>query len=349
MQTVRGDSVTSIKRRRRDLSSDGIRRFIAAHVLVPSQPNTRQWRDRNGNLLDFSVAKAWEAIRSHGNQVQWCQIVWFPYNIPRHAFHLWLVMRNGLKTHDRMRQWDVGPNGDLNGLQCTLCDTQPDSHSHLFFECSYSTKVCKYVRVLVDMDLVPPSMQDIILYLQIMGNKRTTRCIFGKLIMAATSYFIWSEHNNRTFKRGTGSPEEEAIENFTQGQKEWDNPPNIISEHKVANLRSQAKRLFGNENVWVEMHRGIAWDKVENPDTQSTPQFLPSFEKYTPPVTYPKEVEETLGTPIEVKPLDETQLEYLGLNTCNHDLPLSSRLYLMRRSLEVLKKFHWMILGGRFN
>ncbi|GJW90798.1 hypothetical protein Tco_0168351, partial [Tanacetum coccineum] len=24
-------------------------------------------------------------------------------------------------------------------------------------------------------------------------------------------------------------------------------------------------------------------------------------------------------------------------------------LYLMRRSLEVLKKFHWMILRGRFN
>nr|GEU65582.1 ribonuclease H-like domain-containing protein [Tanacetum cinerariifolium] len=42
-------------------------------------------------------------------------------------------------------------------------------------------------------------------------------------------------------------------------------------------------------------------------------------------MTYLKEVEETLGTPIEVEPLDETQLEDLGLNTCNHDLPLSSR------------------------
>ncbi|GKB44621.1 reverse transcriptase domain-containing protein [Tanacetum coccineum] len=26
-----------------------------------------------------------------------------------------------------------------------------------------------------------------------------------------------------------------------------------------------------------------------------------------------------------------------------------TRLYLMRRSLEDLRKFHWMILGGRFN
>ncbi|GJU19606.1 hypothetical protein Tco_1152948 [Tanacetum coccineum] len=43
------------------------------------------------------------------------------------------------------------------------------------------------------------------------------------------------------------------------------------------------------------------------------------------PVTYPDEVEETIGLLIEVEPLDETPLEYLGLNTCNHDNPLSSR------------------------
>ncbi|GJW94604.1 hypothetical protein Tco_0174276 [Tanacetum coccineum] len=36
-------------------------------------------------------------------------------------------------------------------------------------------------------------------------------------------------------------------------------------------------------------------------------------------------VEKPLGTPIEVEPLDETQLEDLGLNTCNHDITLSSR------------------------
>ncbi|GKA80746.1 hypothetical protein Tco_0787438 [Tanacetum coccineum] len=73
------------------------------------------------------------------------------------------------------------------------------------------------------------------------------------------------------------------------------------------------------------MHRGIVWDKVKKSSPRSFPQVLPSFEVYTPPVTYPKEVEETLGTLIEVEPLDETQLEDLGLNTCNHDISLSSR------------------------
>ncbi|GJR43820.1 hypothetical protein Tco_1311923 [Tanacetum coccineum] len=64
---------------------------------------------------------------------------------------------------------------------------------------------------------------------------------------------------------------------------------------------------------------------VENLNPQSTPQVLPSFEENTPPVTYPNEVEEIIGILIEVEPLDETPLEDLGLNTCNHDIPLSSR------------------------
>ncbi|GJY85821.1 hypothetical protein Tco_0499847 [Tanacetum coccineum] len=43
------------------------------------------------------------------------------------------------------------------------------------------------------------------------------------------------------------------------------------------------------------MHRGIAWDMVEN----LNPQVLPSFEENTPHVTYLDEVEETIGLPIE--------------------------------------------------
>ncbi|GJW38544.1 hypothetical protein Tco_0064389 [Tanacetum coccineum] len=64
---------------------------------------------------------------------------------------------------------------------------------------------------------------------------------------------------------------------------------------------------------------------AENSNPQSTPQVLLSFEENTPHVTYPDEVEEIIGIPIEVEPLDKTPLEDLGLNTCNHNIPLSSR------------------------
>ncbi|GKA66802.1 hypothetical protein Tco_0766610 [Tanacetum coccineum] len=58
---------------------------------------------------------------------------------------------------------------------------------------------------------------------------------------------------------------------------------------------------------------------------QSSPQVFPSFEVYTPPVTYLEEVEDTTGIPMEVEPLDHMKLEDLGLNTYSHDVFLSSR------------------------
>jgi hypothetical protein len=66
-------------------------------------------------------------------------------------------------------------------------------------------------------------------------------------------------------------------------------------------------------------------DEVDNPSPQSTPQVLPSFEAHTPPVTYPEEVEETLGIPMEVEPLDQAPLDDIGLNTCSDNLTPSSR------------------------
>ncbi|GKC09806.1 hypothetical protein Tco_1001416 [Tanacetum coccineum] len=117
----------------------------------------------------------------------------------------------------------------------------------------------------------------------------------------------------------------ETTYNFACRQKDWDNPVNVITEQELASLRAKAKRLFGSEKVWFEMPRCIAWDKVDNSSPQSTPQVLPSFEVYTSPMTYPKEVEKTTGIPIEVEPFDQTQIEDLGLNTCSHDLFLSSR------------------------
>nr|GEU38561.1 hypothetical protein [Tanacetum cinerariifolium] len=90
--------------------------LITYPSLVSLVADLWQWHDRNGNISSFSVAKAWEAIR------------------PR-------VMRHGLKTHDKMRQWDVGGDTDLNLLRCALCDNCPDSHMYLFFKCTFSAKV----------------------------------------------------------------------------------------------------------------------------------------------------------------------------------------------------------------
>ncbi|GJY85354.1 hypothetical protein Tco_0499380 [Tanacetum coccineum] len=95
----------------------------------------------------------------------------------------------------------------------------------------------------------------------------------------------------------------------------------------------------------------IAWDKVENPNPQNTPQVPPSCEEATPLVTYPEEVDETIGTPIEMFDddwkLESKEVSLLGRGLNSPVRPkYAEKAILMRISLEVLTKFPWMILGG---
>ncbi|GJX63923.1 hypothetical protein Tco_0296823 [Tanacetum coccineum] len=144
-----------------------------------------EWRATNGTMTDFSVKCAWEVLRPRGIEVPWLHTVWFSHAIPRHAFHLWLVMRRSLKTQDKLRQWDVAPTTDITQVRCSLCGTQPDSHEHLFFECSYSSKVWTLIRGPVDMDVVPPVLDNIILLVRfclllprsLFGWKETIGCL----------------------------------------------------------------------------------------------------------------------------------------------------------------------------
>ncbi|GJT06286.1 hypothetical protein Tco_0840748 [Tanacetum coccineum] len=119
-----------------------------------------------------------------------------------------------------------------------------------------------------------------------------------------------------------------AIEDCAQYDKKYRNPTSAISDETIANPNAQILR---DDMVRVQVPRCMAWlDYDEHVDSlstmdnevgvtspESTTQTLPSFEEYTPPVTYPKEVENTLGNPIEVEPLNEIKLEEVGLNCIN--------------------------------
>nr|GEW49361.1 hypothetical protein [Tanacetum cinerariifolium] len=111
-----------------------------------------------------------------------------------------------------------------------------------------------------------------------------------------------------------------AIENMPNMIKKCSNPTSAIFDETIAHPNAQ---IVGDEMVRVQVPRSIAWsdydkhvDSLSTIDNEvgvispeSTTQTLPSFKEYISPVTYPKEVEKTLGTPIEVERLNEIKLK----------------------------------------
>nr|GEU57129.1 reverse transcriptase domain, reverse transcriptase zinc-binding domain protein [Tanacetum cinerariifolium] len=56
------------------------------------------WPDVREVFQIFSVAGAWDSLRLRADIVDWRHVVWFPHCIPRHVIHLWLVIKEKLKT-----------------------------------------------------------------------------------------------------------------------------------------------------------------------------------------------------------------------------------------------------------
>ncbi|GKE51820.1 reverse transcriptase domain, reverse transcriptase zinc-binding domain protein [Tanacetum coccineum] len=179
-----------------------------ANINVPQlneHADVLRWKDADGMFRPFSVSLAWNTIRERRDVVQCSYIVWSRHCIPRHAAHMWLVMKRRLKTQDRLRPWDVGEDVDLPSLRCPLCKVEQDSHDHLFFACNFSSQVWNVVVNKADLPIGSHIWSDIWGWILSIARKNNAICIVGRLILAASSYYIWQERNNRIHVNGASS------------------------------------------------------------------------------------------------------------------------------------------------
>ncbi|XP_071694636.1 uncharacterized protein [Rutidosis leptorrhynchoides] len=146
-------------------------------MQIPDLSNTSdqlQWHGRDGTVQNFSVSQVYEAIRPVGNTVYWFELVWYSNCIPRHAFVLWLLLKQKLKTQDKFKVWEIRQGQALHlapGLQ----------------NLEWS---------LVVMDITGLSV------------KKSASVLVAKLLFAAAVYFIWQERNARLFNSKRRSAKE---------------------------------------------------------------------------------------------------------------------------------------------
>ncbi|XP_022030846.1 uncharacterized protein LOC110931776 [Helianthus annuus] len=168
-------------------------------ILNQNVPDKLLWKDRYAKHREFSTYEAWDNVRSRGEEVHWAELVWFSQCIPRHSFHMWLVIKNKLKTQDRMGIWDAGSATNLNLMCCPLCWNGKDSRDHLFFQCSFGLQVWNMVKDLAYMETVDANWDSIMNWFYQNPSGKSSEFLVGKMVVAASTYFIWQERNNRLF------------------------------------------------------------------------------------------------------------------------------------------------------
>ncbi|KAJ9535294.1 hypothetical protein OSB04_un001606 [Centaurea solstitialis] len=170
-----------------------------APVLKPNVRDKVQWKCKNGKYVDFSVSAVWSDVFVAKEDVNWYNLVWFSQGIPRHAFFLWLAIKERLRTMDRLVNWRIK---DVNA--CVLCSEGLESHSHLFVDCVYSKEVWNCLEgvsgvynLIQRMEGVPNKWHELIVELSRVKAGNSIWSVIHRLVFAAVVYFIWQERNNR--------------------------------------------------------------------------------------------------------------------------------------------------------
>ncbi|GJV15420.1 reverse transcriptase zinc-binding domain-containing protein [Tanacetum coccineum] len=145
--------------------------------------DTLVWRNIHGNVKKFSVSQVWDDIRHRESKVNW-------------KFE---------KRRISVPMWDVS---NSLGMVCSLCESVPDSHDHLFFECPFANGIWDRVKVYAGLAHYTPNVYVIVQALMPIMKRRTTNSVVAKLVVAAATYYVWQERNWRLFKKGKRSPDQ---------------------------------------------------------------------------------------------------------------------------------------------
>nr|XP_043627984.1 uncharacterized protein LOC122599522 [Erigeron canadensis] len=165
------------------------------------------WIDNAKVEQPYTTTIAWNSIRCNEQKVAWMDFVWSPHNIPRHSFHLWLIMRRKLLTQDRIIKWASARRNNMNMMCCALCKANYDSHNHLLFESPFSTQVWLKVRDMGGLQHLPPLLDVIMDWMNLRAKSRLIANVVGRLLVASTAYFLWQERNNRMFNDQARPPD----------------------------------------------------------------------------------------------------------------------------------------------
>ncbi|XP_074288313.1 uncharacterized protein LOC141613474 [Silene latifolia] len=116
----------------------------------------------------------------------WVPMVWNRVCVPKHNFSTWIYVQQRFLTQDRIQKFRV-----ISAGVCYLCGLHMETHSHLFFDCSFSMQCLKHLQTWLQIQWQGSVLEWILRW-------RCRSLLKKQVIMAAISgliYSIWDCRN----------------------------------------------------------------------------------------------------------------------------------------------------------
>ncbi|XP_062080108.1 uncharacterized protein LOC133784851 [Humulus lupulus] len=129
---------------------------------------------------------------------EYYRTIWRRIILPNHRFMLWQVVNSHLLTRDNLSRMKIQITSEL----CPVCDRIQESHSHLFFECNFSTQLVKCVFDWLGFVAWPLDFHCWLVWLA--RARKGVKADIVNLVCAAVTYSTW-KNRNKCFHEGYSS------------------------------------------------------------------------------------------------------------------------------------------------
>ncbi|XP_019256492.1 PREDICTED: uncharacterized protein LOC109234906 [Nicotiana attenuata] len=109
-------------------------------------------------------------------KVEWKTIMFSNLATPKALFSMWLIIQERMMTTDRLNKWNI----NVDPI-CVLCGNHPETHAHLFWECTNKNVGSAWF---VEK-----------------AKKKTVEGQLLRMVLAENLYSIWTERNHRVFEK----------------------------------------------------------------------------------------------------------------------------------------------------
>ncbi|VFQ61358.1 unnamed protein product [Cuscuta campestris] len=154
----------------------------------------------------YTVKEGYNWLVGSNPKVEWFDMVWNKWSIPKHCFITWLIWRGRLLTKDRLSRFI---NLDTT---CGLCNNGVESVDHLFCSCALARLILENISQWIHVDIAAGSIRELGSRVGKGKNRKSRRTI--ATCIAASCYFIWKARNGKLHNN-----REAAKEHIVQGIK----------------------------------------------------------------------------------------------------------------------------------
>lgn len=144
----------------------------------------------------YSIKKTYSKLRGEYRKVPWRRVVCNKLGKPKWIFILNLAIHGKLYTTDRLERWAL-----LTDTACPLCNNAPESHQHLFFECTESSKLWQKLLKWMNVTRGVRGWLAEVEWATKHASGRTTTAELYRMVLAACVYFVWQEINSIISKK----------------------------------------------------------------------------------------------------------------------------------------------------